>query len=301
MSAVVIPRRWASLLLAVILTALGLVAFSGCGKEEAVDPYVYASLRAVMEGDTTSAVAMAGGDLQKEALYEIDAPEFDFVRGPVAMVREGNRLEFLVADDMENRHASLRGALLGVQKTFTPQPTHLVLQRIKRGGQVREDSLPRPDYFLPKLLRSGAVDLETPGAPLPDMNWRRTNTIEQFLPEEDGDDLLVVQTGMENIVHAPRHDLPDSVRANPGEDDMAWYAIFENSTVTFEDLTPGADWMLHLLKAKDLPLVGAFSMKEMYDRGVRRAEDPELGHVVGSTKIVWFRFGNTFIEGSSPD
>ena len=106
---------------------------------------------------------------------------------------------------------------------------------------------------------------------------------------------------MENIVHAPRHDLPDSVRANPGEDDMAWYAIFENSTVIFEDLTPGAKWMLHLLEAKDLPLIGAFSMKEMYDRGVRRAEDPELGHVVGSTKIVWFRFGNTFIEGSSPD
>ena len=39
----------------IIITALVLVAFSGRGDDEEGDPYVYASLRAVMEGDTTSA------------------------------------------------------------------------------------------------------------------------------------------------------------------------------------------------------------------------------------------------------
>jgi hypothetical protein len=290
MSAVVTPRRWASLPVALVLTSLALLAFTGCGEEEEVDPYVYAPLGAVMDGDTLSV----------GFLFEIDAPEFEFVRGPVAMIRKGNRLEFLVGDDMENRYPNLQGALLGVRKVFTPQPTHLLLQRIKKNGQVVEDSLPKPEYTLPKLLRSGAVDLETPGAPLPDMEWRRKQTIEQFLPEEEGDDLLQVQSGIETFVQAPRHDLPDSVRANPREEDLAWYAIFPDATVLIEDLTPGAEWMLHLLLAKDLPLVGTFAMKEIYDWSLRRQEiDEQLGHVVGAMKIIWFRYGNTFVEGSA--
>ena len=39
----------------------------------------------------------------------------------------------------------LVGALLGVRQTFSPQPTHLVLERIKRDGQIVADSLKAPE------------------------------------------------------------------------------------------------------------------------------------------------------------
>jgi hypothetical protein len=291
MSAEVNSRRWASWRLFALLTSLALVVLWGCGKDEVVDPYVYAPLGAVMEGDT----------LSTGFLFEIDAPQFEYVRGPVAVVRKGNRLEFLVGDKLEDRYPSLSGTLLGVQKAFTPQPTHLVLQRIKRGGTVVEDSLPRPEYGLPRLLRAGAVDLETPGAPLPEMSWRRSESIERFLPEEEGDPLLQIQSPIDVFVNVPRHDLPDSLLANPRPEDMAWYAVFPDATVLIEDLTPGAEWMLEMLKAKDYPLIGSFSMKELYDRRVRRVDNETLGHIVGAMKVNWFRFGNTFVEGAERD
>lgn len=290
MSAVSVPRRWALPLLLGALISLTFTGLVGCGKEQEVDPYVYTTLRAVMHGDT----------LSPGFLFEIDAPEFEFVRGNVAMIRAGNELEFLVADDLENRYTSLSGALLGVVKTFTPSPTHLVLRRVKRGGVIEADSLPKPQYTLPKLLRAGAIDLETPGAPLPDITWRKTDSLEQFMPQEEGDDLLQIQTGIDRFVWVPAHDLPDSVRANPGEKDMAWYAVFPEATLRIVDLTPGAEWALHYLRAKDLPLVGSVSMTEMIDKyAERKREYGELGHIVGAMKINWFRMANTFVEGST--
>ncbi|MFO7654967.1 MAG: hypothetical protein R6X25_14295 [Candidatus Krumholzibacteriia bacterium] len=287
MSRAVSARRWALFVTAVAATA-SLALLSGCGEEEQVDPYVYAPLSAVMGGDTLSV----------GFLFEIDAPQFEYVRDNVALIREGNRLEFLVGDDLENRYPSLRGALIGVRKTFTPEPTHLVLQRIKRDGVVVEDSLPRPDYVLPRRLRSGEVDLETPGAALPDIEWRHSRTMEPFLPEEDSDELKDIQTGIERFVWAPRPDLPDSVRANPTADDMAWYAVFDDATLLIEDVSPGAHWMLQMMREMDYPLVGSFAMKKMFDYRDRRQEYPDLGHVVGTMRINWFRFGNTFIAGS---
>ena len=290
MSAVFSPRRWAVSLLLVALAALIVTSLVGCGKKEEVDPYVYTSLRAVMQGDT----------LSPGFIFEIDAPEFDFVRGNVAIVRDGNVLEFLVADDLENLYPSLSGAMLGVVKSFTPAPTHLVLQRIKRGGIVQADSLSRPEYFLPKLIREGAIDLEIPGAAVPDVHWKKKDTLEPFLPDEESGDLKLVQTGITDFVWAPLHTLPDSVRANPSEEDMAWYAVFADATLLIEDVTPGADWMLHMLKAKDLPLIGALAVKELYeyrDRKIDHAEEG-LGHIMGAMKLIWFRFGNTFVQGS---
>ncbi len=289
------PRRWVLTSLLSVL-ALTLVGLTGCGKKEVVDPYVYDTLRRVTRGDT----------LSNDFLFEIDAPNFEYVRGNAGIVRDGNLLEFLVGEDLEHNYQNLAGTLLGVQKTFTPQPTHLVIKRIKRNGVIEADSLATPaHYVLPRLLRAGAVDLETPGAPLPDLGWktRELKTARAtFLPENEGDDLRPVQTGIENFVYAPRHDLPDSVAANPSAEDYAWYAVFENSAVEIVDVTPGADWMLHLMLDKDLPLIGSFSLvtlDEAYKN--RKVEHEGLGHVVGTLRINWFRYANTFVRGSEDE
>jgi hypothetical protein len=288
-------RRWVLVMLLGLLTVT-FVGLSGCGKKEAVDPYVYDSLRRVTRGDTLSV----------GFLYEIDAPEFDYVRGNTAMVRDGNLLEFLVGEDLEHNYRNLAGTLLGVKKTFSPPPTHLVIQRIKRNGVVEADSLPVPSsYTMPTLLRAGAVDLETPGAPLPDLGWKTKDLKEAratYLPEEEGDDLKPIQTGIETFVYVPRHDLADSVKANPSAEDFAWYAVFAESAVEITELTDGAEWMLHLFLEKDLPLIGSFSMlsiEDVYKK--RKIEHETLGHVVGAMKVNWFKFGNTFVEGSERD
>ncbi len=288
-------RRWVSVMLLGLL-AVTFIGLAGCGNKEEVDPYVYDSLRRVTRGDT----------LSTDFLFEIDAPEFDYVRGNTAIVRDGNVLEFLVGEDLEHNYRNLAGTLLGVRKTFSPAPTHLVIQRIKRNGVVEADSLPVPTHYtMPTLLRAGAIDLETPGAPLPELKWKTKDLKEAratFLPEEEDGDLRPIQTGIDLFVYVPRHDLADSVKANPSAEDYAWYAVFPESCLEITELTDGADWMLHLLKDKDLPLIGSFSLLTLEDEYSKRKIVHEgLGHVVGTVKINWFKFGNTFVEGTERD
>ena len=285
-------RRWVSALLLGLLAVTFLV-LAGCGKDEEVDPYVYDSLRRITRGDTLSV----------GFLFEIDAPEIDYVKGDVAIVRDGNLLELLVGQDLENNYSSLQGSLLGVRKTFSPQPTHLVIQRIKRNGVIEADSLAAPTgYVLPRLLRAGAIDLETPGAPLPEIGWKRKDIDEAratFLPEEEGDPLKPIQSGIENVVYRPRHDLDEELAANPSPEDYAWYAVFEETSMEIVNLTPGAEWMLQYFLEKDLPLIGAFSVVSLDEEySSRKIEHEGLGHVVGTFQVNWFKFANTFVEGA---
>jgi len=289
------PRRWVWAVLLGVSTVT-MVVLAGCGKKEAVDPYAYDSLRRITRGDTLSA----------GFLFEIDAPTFEYVRGNTAIIRDGNLLEFLVGEDLEHNYQNLAGTLLGVQKTFEPQPTHLVIKRIRRNGVIEADSLAVPEHYtLPNLMRAGGVDLETPGGPLPELGWktRELKTARAtFLPENEGEDLRPIQTGIEKFVYVPRHDLADSVRANPSAEDYAWYAVFEKSSVEIVDVLPGADWMLHMMLDKDLPLIGSFSLVSLEDEYLKRKIlHDELGHVVGTLRINWFKFGNTFVRGSDDD
>jgi len=289
------------------LLAVILLGLTGCGGKKEVDPYVYDSLRRVTRGDTLSAVDAEG---KPYFLFEIDCPDFEYVSGNVALIRgkgaDANLLEFLVGPDLEHTYTSLSGALLGVQKTFTPQPTHLVLRRVKKNGVVVEDSLKTPKgYVLPVLMRSGAIDQEMPGAPLPKIGYMRKDIDEAkatFLPENEGDALKTIKSAFENFVYVPRHDLPDSVKANPGPEDYAWYAIGDESSLQMVKLTPGAEWMLHLLKAKDLPLVGAFTVMSLEDDfAKRKMEYPGLGHVVGTMRVDWFQYANSYVEGTKAE
>jgi hypothetical protein len=145
------------------------------------------------------------------------------------------------------------------------------------------------------------VDLETPGADLPGVRWNRPSDFRTFLNEEAEEDEpeIQVQSMIEHFVRAPRHDLPDSVLANPSEDDLAWYAVFEESTFEIVDLHPGAVWMLNLLLEKDLPIVGSFTVTEFTESlRDRRQEWGELGHIIGKLKVNWFRYANSFVRGS---
>lgn len=294
MFAVSSPRRWVSVLMLGLLSGLMFLGMIGCGGKEEVDPYVYDSVSRVMNGDTLSV----------GFLFEIDCPEFEYVNGNVALARTGNQLNFLVGQDLEHNYRNLTGTLLGVQKTFTPQPTHLVIKRIKRNGVVEQDSLAAPSgYMLPRLLRAGATNRDAiPGAPLPKIGWKRTDMDEAratYLPEEEGDELKVIQTGFDRFVYVPRHDLELEEGVMPGEDDYAWYAIGETTSLEIKELTPGAKWMLEMFLEKDLPLIGAFSvlsLEEEYSK--RKIEYEGLGHVVGTVKIIWFQYANTFVEGS---
>jgi hypothetical protein len=288
------PRRWV-LSLVLGLTVLTFVGLTGCSKEEVVDPYVYDSVRRVMDGDTLSV----------GFLFEIDAPEVEYVAGDVAVMRNGNLLNFLVGQDLENNLAGLRGSLLGVKKTFTPQPTHLVIQRIKRDGLVVEDSIPAPKgYVLPRLLRAGAISQDLPGAPLPDVGYRAAGIKEAqatYLPENEGDPVKTIKSAFANFVYQPRFDLPEAVEgeapAQLTEEDYAWYAIGSECFFEIVDLTAGAEYMMNLLLEKDLPLIGAFTVTELEEAyAVRKIDHEGLGHYVGKIRVNWFQYANTYIE-----
>ena len=284
-------RRRVTILLMVVL-AVTLFGLAGCSKKEVADPYVYDSLRAVTRGDTLSV----------NFRFEIDAPTFEYVRGNTGIIRDGNILEFFVAEGLEGNYQRLAGTLLGVRKTFSPQPTHLVLERIKRNGVVEADTttLRRPaHYTLPRLVRAGAIDQNVPGAPLPEIGFKVGEIDEArstFLPEKEGDPLHTVKSAFANFAYRPRHDL--AAGATPSPEDYAWYLIGDTSSLEVTQLTDGAEWMLHLLKDKDLPVIGAFTLISLEDEWTkRRVEHPGLGHVVGKVRIDWFQYANAFVEG----
>jgi len=279
-------RRAPSLLL-LALVGLTLAGLAGCGGDKEVDPFVYTTLSRVMDGDT----------LSNNFLFEIDAPQIDYAKGDVAMVRSGNRIEFMVGPDIEHAFAGYAGMLLGVEKRFSPT-THLFLKRTKQGEIVTPvDSV--ESYALPAIFMATRQQLETPGADLSAMNWRRKSTVESFLPAEDSTRPIEVQSGIAEFVYVPRHDLSEEQAANPGPDDFSWYAIFPESSFQLVDLNPGANWMLQLLKDKNLPLVGSFTLTEYVEAYSDRAKTHgDLGHVIGKMRINWFRYANSYVRGA---
>jgi hypothetical protein len=285
------PRlRLLVFLLAGIL-AISVVAVVGIKKKETVDPYLHTSLRKIAVGDT----------LSPGFLFEIDAPAFEFVRGGTGVVREGNVLEFIVCKDLEGMVAKLPGTQIGVRKEFTPKPMHLALQRIKRNGVVEADSLPRPyPLVLPRLLSANQIDLQAPGAALPEIGWDAAAIQEaklDFMPQKEGESFRLVKSAYERIAYVPKHDLSPEARLNAKPEDYAWYLIGNKGSLQVVDLTPGGDFMLHLIKSKDLPLIGAFTLVVLQDDPVaRQIAHPVIGHVVGMARLNWFEYANSYVQ-----
>lgn len=286
------PRLRLLAILLMGILAITVVVMVGIPKKEKVDPYLHATLDAVTRGDT----------LSPGFLFDIDAPAFEFVRGNTGVVRAGNHLDFIVGKDLESLQGSLAGTRLGVRKAFSPKPTHLVLERIMRNGRVEADSLPAPvPITLPRLLSASAIDLQAPGAALPEIGWDPASIQDarlSYMPQKEGESFRLVKSAYENFVYAPRHDLTAEQRANPAPEDYAWYLLGKKGSIQVVDLTVGGDWMLHLLKAKGLPLIGAFTLVALNeDPAARQVAHPVIGHVVGLARLNWFQYSNTYVQG----
>lgn len=279
-------RSRVPLLLLGVLAVLTVVSLAGCGGKKEIDPYVYASLRAITRGDT----------LSKGFLFEIDAPQFEYVKGNTGIVRDGNLLEFVVGKDLEQNHRGYAGARLGVQKLFTPT-SHLKLRRIKRGPEVSMlDS--NFAYVVPRVITLSEDDARTPGAPLPELDWKKIEDAKNYMPKEEGDQPIRVQSVVERFVRVPRHDLTEAQKPNPGPSDYAWYAVFPNAALEIVELSPGAEWMFELLRAQNKPMIGSFSLSEVVENYAdRKTDHPIIGHVIGKMHVNWFKYANTAVKG----
>lgn len=290
------PLRRASFPILLALAAAALIGLVGCGGEKVVDPYRPATLEAVMAG--------ADSVLSPNFLYQIEGPQLYYASGDVAIIQKGNMMQFLVGPDLEHSYVDqYQGHQLGVQKRFTDRgagnnTTHLFLMGVREGEMmVRVDSV--KTYTLPSVIKLTQEQIQTPGANLNDLNFRRYTTFENLLPKNEGDKLIPVQTMVTDFRYVPRHDLSEEMKANPGPADYAWYFLMDGCTLQVVNLAPGTQYMLELLKAKDLPLVGSFSLVSVPDKLTERSQSyGDLTHVSGTIQINWFKFANTAIRGS---
>lgn len=278
-----------TVLLMAALAVFGLITITGCGDDEVIDPFVYTTMARVMDGDT----------LSTNFLFEIDTPELDYVVGDVAIVRNGNRMEFLVGPDLENTYANYVGGKIGIEKRFAHGATtsHMFLMRSRNGEMITPvDSV--ETYVLPSIFQATAAQIKTPGAPLPELSWRKPSRIKEFMPENEGDALLSVQTMVSVFVNVPRLDLSEEAAAVAGPADRDWYIVFPEASFKVVNLDPGAEYMLNLLLAKNLPLIGSFSVVSVVEGIVNRKKTyGDLGHVMGEMQINWFKYANTFVKG----
>ncbi len=281
--------RRAPALVVLIMMAAALLT-TGCDEEVIVDPYVETTMARVMNGDTLSV----------DFLFEIDAPTLKYAKDNVAIVADGNDHQFLIGPDIEHQYANWSSAKLGVEKRFSHRvdTTHLFLKRVKNGELITPiDSV--KTYILPRIFTVSKTQLTTPGAPLPELDWQRVSRILEFYPENEGDPLIEVQSVVANFVYALNHDVPAELAENPGPEHYSWYAIFEKSTFKIVDLGIGASWMMDLLISENLPLIGSFSIASVEETRVVRGKTHEgLGHVCGTMKVNWFKYANTFVDGS---
>ena len=86
--------RRASALPLLALTAALLISLVGCSEEKVVDPYLGASINAVMDGD----VQYPGFQ------FKVAPPALRYAKGDVAIVANGNRMFFLVGPDVQRNY-----------------------------------------------------------------------------------------------------------------------------------------------------------------------------------------------------
>jgi len=266
-------RRGLSLAILASLCALTALFFAGCGEEEVVDPFTYATLDQVTRGYVQS----------KDFLYEIDAPQFEFVDGNTAIVRSGNHLEILVGDDLENRAPQLSGKLIGVQKFFSPV-VWLMAKRVKDGLTVTDlDSVTAP--VLPHFTDVKLDDVQ--GYDIGKLGWNQLKTLEDMTDAE-------VQT-LGKLVYTADHQV-EQVEPAEGEaapaPKMSWYLVSEDDGAKFKitNVTPSLELAFRLLEAEGLPFVGGIKVGEAYTFQERRAS-----RVSAPVEVQWLRYANRYL------
>ncbi len=252
----------------------------GCGDEELVDPYVYGTLDQVTRGHLQS----------EQFLFEVDTPEFVFIEGNTGIVRIDNRLEVIVAEDLENQVANWDGKILGVQKYYTPF-VWLMARRVKTPegeGFVTTNLDSVPDPLLPKFIN---VDLnEVNGYDIGKLRWNR---------KKDIDDMFEAKVSSAGtILYLPDHEA-DAPAAEPVEGEegmmepaMAWYLQAESSDALFKitNVNDRLELYFRLLESEDLPFIGEVSIGETYSYKNRKAS-----RVSAPVEVNWMRFANRFL------
>jgi len=301
-----------------LLPALGailvpLVFALGCGEEEQVDPYTYATLRAVTHGHAIS----------KDFLFEIDAPEFVLTHGNTGIIRNGNQLEIMVADDLENRAANFQGKLIGVQKFFSPV-VWLMAKRVKDGLNVTSlDSVPDP--VLPKFTspnleevpgskltydgeyatvtttpeqlaiisymvkqERAALDQFLRGFDLGKLRWNQKESMEDIVDSELQGVGVVFQREDHELIEDYDAEADTTGQGPP----MAWYLRAKDSDATFklDNVTQSLELAFHLLEAEGLPFVGSVTVHDPYPFRQRRES-----RISAPMSVNWLRYANRFL------
>ncbi|RKZ16662.1 hypothetical protein DRQ53_05710 [bacterium] len=252
----------------------------GCGDKELVDPYVYGTLDQVTRGHLQS----------EQFLFEVDTPEFVFIDGNTGLVRIENRLEVVVAEDLENQVANWDGKILGVQKYYTPF-VWLMARRVKTPegeGFVTTDLDSVTNPLLPKFIN---VDLnEVNGYDIGKLRWNR---------KKDIDDMFEAKVSSAGtILYLPDHEA-DAAAAEPVEGEegmmepaMAWYLQAESSDAMFKitNVNDRLELYFRLLESENLPFIGEVSIGETYSYKNRKAS-----RVSAPVEVNWLRFANRFM------
>lgn len=264
--------------LLVVAVAPALLVVASCGEKEPEDPYVYATLDQVTRGEVQN----------EDFLFEIDAPEFVFVDGNTGIARSGNRLEVIVADDLENQVASWDGKLIGVQKFFTPY-VWLMAKRVKTPegeGYVTTELDSVPDPLLPKFIN---VDLnEVSGFDIGTLRWNQKAKI------DDMNGAKVSSAG--TILYLPDHEAEEPAEPAEGEEPaepaMAWYLQAESSDAMFKitNVNDRLEYYFKLLEHEGLPFIGEVTIGETYPYAERRES-----RVSAPVEVNWLRYANRFL------
>ena len=255
---------------------------AGCGEKEAVDPYVYGTLDQVTRGHLES----------EQFLFEIDAPEFIFIEGNTGIARVENRLEVIVAEDLENQVANWDGKIIGVQKFYSPY-VWLMAKRVKTPegeGFVTTDLDSVTAPILPRFIN---VDLtEIMGFDIGKLRWNQKSEI---------DDKFEAKLSSAGTLHyLPDHEAdPEAEPATEGLDGeaivepaMAWYLQAESSDAMFKisNVHERLEMYFKILEAQDLPFIGEVTIGETYSYAERRAS-----RVSAPVEINWLRYANRFL------
>lgn len=269
------------LLVAALAPALVVV---GCGKDEVVDPYVYGTLDQVTRGHIQS----------EQFLFEIDTPKFVFIDGNTGIVRVDNRLEIVVAEDLENQAANWDGKILGVQKFYSPY-VWLMARRVKTPegeGFVTTDLDSVETPMLPKFV---TVDLnEVTGFDIGTLRWNKKELI------DEKKDVKVSSAG--TLLYLPDHEAEapkpgakpvagaaDAAMAEPA---MAWYLQADSSDALFKitNMNDRLEFYFKLLESEGLPFIGEIKIGETYSYKDRKAS-----HVSAPIEITWLRYANRYL------
>jgi hypothetical protein len=148
------PVRLAARLSALALVPL-ILAPAGCGKKKIENPYEPATLAQAISGESTN----------KLFKFELSSPTILAAGNKLALLTEGDRLEFLYADDLSLLGSLDAGCKLGVRREWGSNPdVFLVLEHVIEGADTSFVTADEPPAFpsyqnFASFDRSDFVDL----------------------------------------------------------------------------------------------------------------------------------------------